>query len=378
MNNEETKVYSPEENSNNPMQTESATTSTKSNSSQPGGTPTPVPPVTNTFQSTVNSNNKGKNTGKTAAAVAGAAIAGTVAGAASTIGAAAWATNNLEDDGQDTDAAHDLDTTQDPDYVNDADINENDSHGTNPVHTTAHDADYTNNNGADPVIDPQDVPGENDVEILGVNDNVEMQDITSDDGEEIANIVEVDIDGDGVADGLATGDGEVVEAVYDLNGDGEIDAFQTIDAESDVVIADLDGDGEIDVLAIEDENGISVVSDTDGDGNPDTVEFTDGQDYGAMADTDGDGVIDAVAIDENQDGIIDENEVYTQDDGMMGSDYEDDAIADDQFIEGDDEIVDDSYDPSLDYENDYLLADGSEDMYDDVDMGFDEADGFDI
>ena len=67
MNNEETKVYSPEENSNNPMQTESATTSTQSNSSQPGGTPTPVPPVTNTFQSTVNSNNKGKNTGKTAA-----------------------------------------------------------------------------------------------------------------------------------------------------------------------------------------------------------------------------------------------------------------------------------------------------------------------
>ena len=53
-------------------------------------------------------------------------------------------------------------------------------------------------------------------------------------------------------------------------------------------------------------------------------------------------------------------------------------MADDQIYAGDDEIVDDSYDTSLDYENDNLLADGSEDMYDNGDMEFDDADGFDI
>lgn len=108
------------------------------------------------------------------------------------------------------------------------------------------------------------------------------------DGNELGTMFEpqaIDIDGDGIADGLMTAE--------DLNGDGIADAL--------TVIADTDGNGIFD--------SVQTLIDTTGDGVPDTI-------VGAESvDTNDDGIKDTIAVYEADaaDGTIEHMEVYDAD-----------------------------------------------------------------
>lgn len=139
----------------------------------------------------------------------------------------------------------------------------------------------------------------------------------------------VDLDGDGVIDADAgiDLDGDGVIDGYDLDGDGNIDiqssaalaASHGIDVDGDGVIdgVDIDGDGVIDANAEIDVDGDGIVDgyDVDGDGNIDVISSA------ALAashgiDVDGDGTIDGVDLD--GDGVIDANaEIDVDSDGVV-------------------------------------------------------------
>lgn len=105
---------------------------------------------------------------------------------------------------------------------------------------------------------------------------------------------DVDLDGDGVPDGVAH------VSYADLDGDGVDDYAQV------TITADTDGDGSADTVIIMDQydtDGDGLADhvdmtygvDTDGDGKIDTSEFSSGTITNIAADSDGDGRMDTVA-----------------------------------------------------------------------------------
>lgn len=327
MNDEKTRTLFPEENAQINSQN-----SNKSETVISAKTSNPAPDTKSAVEKK-KTNGKGKGV-----AVAGAAFAGTLAGAAGVVGAAVAADEYLADD-DDSDASGD--------YVNDANLSEDNS--PEPQVTANDEVDYTENQGADPVIAPEEVPvSENEVEVLGVEDDGPMQEMVYIDGEEVANVVEVDLDGDGIADGYSTTDGEMVETVYDLNHDGQVDAVEVNDGQESYIEADMDGDGIVDTVVQEDESGYIAYHDSDGDGVVDTVQASDGVVTTVTVDVDGDGDPDLYGLDENMDGIIDENEVFPDENDDLYAEHHDtftdEDMVDDYEGEGDDIDYDDDYD----------------------------------
>lgn len=145
-------------------------------------------------------------------------------------------------------------------------------------------------------------------------------DIGIDDGQE------VDLDGDGVVDGVA-------EVTYsDLDGDGSADQATV------TVHADTDGDGQADAIVIVDQfdtDGDGLADkvdvtygvDSDGDGMVDESQFASGTITSTPTDTDGDGQADSVSQDIEWDETIDGE--------TPGADYDDTEIYSDDQPPGD-------------------------------------------
>ena len=128
---------------------------------------------------------------------------------------------------------------------------------------------------------------------------------------------DIDTDGDGTPDYLDTnsdggGPGDIPndENLGDVDGDGIPNAYDPID--HDGPIADPDGDG----LTNAQENALGTSffdNDSDDDGIPDIFEV--GGDDQNPLDTDGDGIIDAVDADDDNDGLLTDDEGFGDIDG---------------------------------------------------------------
>ena len=187
--------------------------------------------------------------GKKVAAVAGAAMFGSIAGGAGTAAAASMM-DNAEEDSQEVEAQVDETSAHNAEDAQEvtASVDENGE------------LDYTNNGGADPVVQPtggtDSDPDE--VQVLGIyeaegEDGQTLEAAVITDGEEVAAVI--DADGDGYADAL----------VYDGNHNQQIDEGEVYDLSQghvdmqqyeDAYIAQQDGiqQDDYDILAANCEN----------------------------------------------------------------------------------------------------------------------------
>lgn len=163
------------------------------------------------------------------------------------------------------------------------------------------------------------------------------------DGDDIADITDIDDDGDTIADKL---EGEV-----DTDGDGIIDRLDP-DSDNDLLPdfyevgpdasfpVDTDGDGLPDYLDVDSNNDL----------NPDTLALNTDLDHDGISgeiegigDPDGDGVINALDIDSDNDGILDSIETLTDTDGdgvpnYLDLDSDNDGVND--LIEASNGVID--------------------------------------
>lgn len=139
---------------------------------------------------------------------------------------------------------------------------------------------------------------------------------------------EIDLDGDGVADGIAV----------DSEGDGYAESFLTHDV-----------DGHLDVLSDTDASGVYDTEsvDSDGDGITDTTYMDvdeDGQHAAASMDTDGDGVDDVGYVDSDGDGSFETTVRDLDGDGVFDVgevDVDGDGTTDQIVVPGETLVLDD-------------------------------------
>lgn len=125
---------------------------------------------------------------------------------------------------------------------------------------------------------------------------------------------EIDVDGDGVADGIAV----------DSDGDGYAESFLTQDVDGHLdVLSDTDASGVYDTESVDsDGNGITDTTyiDVDEDGQYDAVSMDtdgDGVDDVGYVDNDGDGSFETTVRDLDGDGVFDVGEVDVDGDGTI-------------------------------------------------------------
>lgn len=191
------------------------------------------------------------------------------------------------------------------------------------------------------------------------------------DGDGIPDVVDADIDGDGIIDNGTDmdGDGIMDLADVDVNGDGIAD--NGIDTDGDGINNAYDPDDDNDGL-LDEEDPNDNNYDIDGDGIPDSVDVDiDGnglEDHGT--DSDGDGIIDVADVDVNGDGVLDN-----------GTDSDGDGINDindviDNNADNDKDGLADAIDPNdnnIDMDNDGINDGADADINGDgiIDNGID-------
>ncbi|SMD31950.1 Por secretion system C-terminal sorting domain-containing protein [Reichenbachiella faecimaris] len=126
---------------------------------------------------------------------------------------------------------------------------------------------------------------------------------TDTDGDDILDTGDLDIDGDGLANVYDSDDGGTPLVVVDFDGDGKIDAADL----------DSDNDGLPDIIEAggtdaDNDGKVDDLTDTDADGFVDSVDSDNGGSAYTIPDADGDGLYDYKDLDSDNDGITDATE----------------------------------------------------------------------
>ena len=217
----------------------------------------------------------------------------------------------------------------------------------------------------EPIKDGIDIDGDGIIDGIGIDL----------DGDGVYDGMLIDIDGDGIFDGLDLDFDGIIDAI-DVNGDGRFDG---IDIDGDLVIdglgVDVNGDGLFD--------GVLEGIDVNGDGIWDGIDIDwDGVvDY---YDINGDGVCDGIGIDMGADGIV-EFVIYGVDfdgDGLFdGVDMNGDGISEGVALDLDADGIMDGVGVDLagtGFVNGMAIDLNGDGLFDGVDVNFDGAIDFEV
>ncbi|NCG17908.1 MAG: hypothetical protein GWP91_02715 [Rhodobacterales bacterium] len=237
-------------------------------------------------------------------------------------------------------------------------------HGTDPNNTdtdgdTLSDHDELAAYGTEPTVADTDGDGLQDGEEVGLDSDSDTIDDaleTDDDGDGIPTADE-DLNGDGDWSDDTDGDGMPNYRDADDDGDGVPTANEDVNGDGNWDNDDLDGDG---IASYLDDDEVDVSRDTDGDGITDVQEgiigsdpssadtdgdgFSDGDEVGDInnpTDTDGDGTPDLRDADDDNDGLLTEDES----DGGTALDSDGDGIPNHLDSDSDGDGVMDGRDP---------------------------------